>query len=255
VTPAASALVRLPQGLAAATAFLTRIPVGRLVDVDARAVASAAPFYPVVGAGGGAFAGLAERGLSSVLPPLVVAVLLLALLTALTGAMHLDALADTADALGGRSRDDSLRIMRDHAIGAFGATALMLALLLKVAVIAALIESGDAMIALVVAGACSRAVILPLAVALPYARADERGVNLPERIGAAGAGSGVAVAIALAVLAAGALGLVAFVAALALAALAGVFYAHWLHGVTGDALGSVVELSELAALTTTVALL
>jgi adenosylcobinamide-GDP ribazoletransferase len=247
--------VRLPQGLAAATAFLTRIPVGRLVDVDARAVASAAPFYPVVGAGVGALAGLGESGVSPLLPPLVVAVLLVALLTALTGAMHLDALADTADALGGRSREDSLRIMRDPAIGAFGATALMLALLLKAAVLAALIESGDAMIALVAAGACSRAVILPLAVALPYARRHERGVSVPQRISAAGAASGVAIAVALALLVAGELGLAAFVAAGALAALAGAFYACWLSGVTGDALGAVVELSELAALTTMVALL
>src|SRR5918992_1259116 len=116
MTPAVSAVVRLPRGLAAAGAFLTRLPIGRVVDVDARAVAAAAPLYPVVGAALGAVAGLAERGLSQWLPPFVVAAMLVALLAALTGAMHLDGLADTADALGGRSREDSLQIMRDHAV-------------------------------------------------------------------------------------------------------------------------------------------
>lgn len=253
MTPAASALLSLPRGLAAATAFLTRVPIGRVLDIDARAVASAAPFYPLVGGGLGALAGLAERGLSPLLPPFLVAGLLVALTTALTGAMHLDALADTADALGGRSREDSLRIMRDHAIGAFGGTALALVLLLKVAAIAALIESGEAMAGLIAAGACSRAVILPLAVVLPYARNGEGGLS--GHITAAGALSGIAVAAALALLVAGWIGVAAFVAASVIAALAGVFYARWLHGVTGDALGALVELSEVAALTAGVTVL
>lgn len=251
MTPAASVLLSLPRGLAAATAFLTRVPIGRVLDADAKAIASAAPYYPLVGGGLGALAGLAERGLSPLLPPFLVAGLLVALITALTGAMHLDALADTADALGGRSREDSLRIMRDHAIGAFGGTALVLALLLKVAVIAALIESGEAMAGLVAAGACSRAVILPLAVVLPYARDGEHGLS--DAITTAGAVSGLLVAAGLALLVAGWIGVAAFVAASTVAALAGAFYARWLHGVTGDTLGAVVELSEVAALTAGVA--
>jgi adenosylcobinamide-GDP ribazoletransferase len=249
VTRAAS----LPRGLLAATAFLTRAPVGRLLDADAVAVGAAAPFYPLVGAGLGALAGLAELGLSPLLPPFVVAALLVALLAVLTGAMHLDALADTADALGGRSHEDRLRIMRDHAVGAFGAAALVLALLLKTAAVASLIEAGEAMAGLVAAGACSRAVILPVAVALPYARTEESGVSVPARIGRAGAVIGLLAAAAIALLVAGITGIAAFGAACILAALAAVFYARWLGGVTGDALGAVVELAELAALIVVVA--
>ena len=248
--PAASLLRAAPLGLAAAVAFLTRVPVGRAVVVDAKAVGAAAPFYPLVGAGLGALAGLAERGLSPLLPPLVVAALLVALLAMLTGALHLDALADTVDALGGQSRQDRLRIMRDHSVGAFGATAIALALLLKLAAVAALIESGHVMAGLVAAGACSRASVLPLAIALPDARRGERSSSVSEQVSVAGAVLGLVVAAALAVLVAGEVGVFVFVAALALALSAGVFYWRWLGGVTGDALGAVIELSELATLTT-----
>ena len=249
MTPVASAFATLPRGLVAATAFMTRVPIGRFVTVDASAVASAAPFYPLVGAGLGALAGLAERGLSPSLPPLVVSGLLIAFLASLTGAMHLDALADTADALGGRSREDSLRIMRDHALGAYGTTALALALLVKLAAVAALIETGDAMASLVVACACSRESFLPLAAVLPYARNEERGFAASEQISRAAAGLGLAVAAAVAVIVAGAVGAVGFGAVLALAGLAAVFYRRWLGGVTGDALGAVVELAEVTVLT------
>lgn len=249
MTPVAKAL----RGLVAATAFLTRVPVGRLLDADAVAVGAGAPFYPLVGAGLGAVAGLAELGLTPLLPPFVVAVLLVALLAVLTGAMHLDALADTADAFGGRSRDDRLRIMRDHAVGALGATALVLVLLLKTGAVVALIDANEAMAGLVAAGACSRAVVLPVAVALPYARSGEIGISVPAHIGRAGAIVGLLAAAAIAVLVAGTAGIAAFGAACIVAALAAVFYARWLGGVTGDALGAVVELAEVAALTVVVA--
>ena len=58
--------------------------------------------------------------------------------------MHLDALADTADALGGSSRERALEIMRDHAVGAFGAVALVVVCLVDAAAIGALAEGGDA---------------------------------------------------------------------------------------------------------------
>ena len=254
MTPAVSAVVRLPRGLAAAGAFLTRLPIGRFVHVDARAVAAAVPLYPVVGAFLGAVAGLAERGLSPWLPPFVVAALLVALLASLTGAIHLDGLADTADALGGRSREDSLRIMRDHSVGAFGASALALAIVLKVALVATLIDSDAALAGLVAACACSRAVAPPLAAVLPYAR-ESRQVTVPEEMGPWRAAVGLLVAASIAVVAAGVAGIAVLLAACAIAATAGLLYARWLGGITGDTLGAVVELGELAALTTAVAAL
>jgi cobalamin synthase len=72
---------------------------------------------------------------------MVVAVLILLAEALLTGALHMDALAATADGFGGgRTRDDVLRIMRDHAIGSYGATALILLFAMKANSISALIS-------------------------------------------------------------------------------------------------------------------
>src|SRR5437763_15133036 len=95
----------------AAVAFLTRLPVGRSVTVDAADVGRGAVLFPVVGAGIGAVAGLAATGLEGPLPPLVAGGLAVAVAVALTGALHLDALADSADALGAGTRERALEVM------------------------------------------------------------------------------------------------------------------------------------------------
>src|ERR1700740_630547 len=88
----ASSRGRALRAAAGAVAFLTRLPVGRLVVLDGADVARGAPFFPLVGAGiGAAVAGVAI-GLEHVLPALTAAGIALAAGAALTGALHLDAL-------------------------------------------------------------------------------------------------------------------------------------------------------------------
>lgn len=98
----------------AAAAFLTRVPVGRVIVFDGNDVARSAPLFPVVGALVGAAAGGSADALAGPLSPLLAGTIAAAVGVALTGAMHLDALADSADALGGSSREEALRIMQDH---------------------------------------------------------------------------------------------------------------------------------------------
>ena len=162
---------------AAAVAFLTRLPVGRARRAStaptSRGAAppsrSSAP--PIGAAVGGTAAGLVH-----VLPALAAAGIALALGAALTGALHLDGLADTADALGERERERALAIMRDHAIGAYGAAALALDLLVKAAVLAGLAGTaarwscGDAR-----RGALARAAPVALAAALAGRARRRRG--------------------------------------------------------------------------------
>jgi adenosylcobinamide-GDP ribazoletransferase len=110
------------------------------------------------------------------LPPLATAAIAVAVAALATGAFHEDGLADTFDGLGGGStRDRRLEIMKDSRIGAFGGTALMLALILRVALLAALIErigaEGTAVM-LAAAAAGSRAIALLPLVMLPPARPD-----------------------------------------------------------------------------------
>lgn len=238
------ALLRAGLG---AIAFLTRIPVGRLAAFDAADVARGAWLFPLVGAGVGALAGLVADALVPQLPALVAGALAVALGALVTGALHLDALADTADALGGATRERSLEIMRDHAIGTFGAVALCLVCIVDASALGALATADEAWLGALVAGAAGRASILPLAHALPYVRSGDGQGRALDGLGRPSLALGVGIAAALAAVAEGS-GLVALgVAAVAAGALLLLFRA-WLGGVTGDALGATAKLCETAAL-------
>jgi adenosylcobinamide-GDP ribazoletransferase len=246
--------MRVVDPLVAATAFLTRIPVDRAVRVEPAAVARAAPFYPLVGGAVGALGGAVVDVSAGSLPAVAAAALGLATVALLTGGMHLDALADTADGLGGGSRERSLEIMRDHAVGAYGAAAIGLDLLLKASLLAALLEDAEIVTSLVAAGALSRSVAPPLALALPYARPSGLGTALGRQVGLARVLIGLAIAVAIAVAALGIDALVVLAAVLALAVALALLLRRWLGGITGDTLGATIELAELTALSVAVAL-
>jgi adenosylcobinamide-GDP ribazoletransferase len=214
--------------------------------LEADDVARGAVFFPVVGAGIGAVVGVIA-GVDSLTAPLA-AFLGLAAGALLTGALHLDALADTADALGAHTRERALEIMRDHRIGAYGAVALVLDLGAKATALAAL---GDDVLRIAVcAAATARVAPMFLAAALPYARDDTS-------TGSALGTSGWVRAIVAAAIAAGfCVWLDAEIVLAAVAGVAlvmGVFAWRWLGGVTGDVLGATTELAELAALVCSVA--
>jgi adenosylcobinamide-GDP ribazoletransferase len=234
--------------LAAATAFLTRVPVGRFVDVDGRAVARAAPLYPLVGGAVGALAGAVVDGLSGPLPAWAAATLGVGLAALLTGAMHLDALADTADALGGTTRKRRLEIMRDHSIGSFGAIALVLVLVLEISLLAELGARDLALVSFAAAGASSRWSTLPIALALPYAREDGQGRFFTTGLSLASVLLGFAAAAGIAAIALGSAGAATLGAAAGVALVLGPFYRRWLGGVTGDALGAAAALAQTASL-------
>ena len=230
--------MRAVSALVAAVAFLTRIPTGgRSFDVGAGAA-----LFPLVGAAVGAAVGGTAYGLAQVIPSLAAAGTALALGALLTGALHLDGLADTADAVGGRSRERALAIMRDHAIGTYGAGALVLDVLVKAAALASLAGRSRVVLEALAAGALSRAVPVVLALALPPVRAD-------------GAGAAFHVApraVIIAIVLAAALAIPADPLLIAVAAAGAVVMGAWLHwwlgGHTGDTLGAAVELAETAVL-------
>jgi adenosylcobinamide-GDP ribazoletransferase len=228
-----------------ALAFLTRLPAG-----GGRLSPRAALWFPVVGAALGALVGGAAVGLADVLPPLLAGALAVALELAITGALHVDGLADSADGLGGRDRERALAIMRDHALGAYGGSALVLDLLAKAVALGALAERGD-VLPVIAAFAVSRAAPLPLAAALPYARAGEgTGRALADGLRPATAAAGVAVGVAVAV----AGGAYAAIAA-AVVVTSGVWWLarRRLGGVTGDVMGAAIELTATVALVATLA--
>jgi adenosylcobinamide-GDP ribazoletransferase len=238
------------EAIRGAVAFLTRIPVGQK-PVEAEDIARGAFLFPVVGAGIGAAAGGVAVALHPRLPALVAAGLALVVELVLTGALHLDGLADTADSLAARTREQALEIMRDPRIGAFGAAGVALALLIKAGVIAGLLTRGGTLVSLVAAGALGRASVLSLAAELPYARPEG---GLSERIGPGSAVLGGAIATAFAIGLAGAIGAGMLAAAAGTTVVLGVAYRRRFGGVTGDMLGAAAELGATAALIVSLAL-
>jgi len=148
--------------------YFTRIPVtGRLArwaDYSPQRLRASAAHFPGVGALVGSCAAGVAVGLLLFLSPTPLALLVAAAASTvatvlLTGAFHEDGLADVADGLGGSpDRDRALEIMKDSRIGAFGAIALVLALLLKVSLLALIgTASASALaVALVLAHVMSR---------------------------------------------------------------------------------------------------
>ncbi|HZR82271.1 MAG TPA: adenosylcobinamide-GDP ribazoletransferase [Candidatus Binatia bacterium] len=230
-----------------AVSFLTRIPVGA-PEASPADVGRSLALFPVVGLVlGGALAALA-RLLESRLPEEVLAALLVAALAALTGALHLDGVADVFDGLGGGrgDRERTLALMRDSRIGGHGATALVLAVIAKVSTLAAVLPAGNLRV-LVVFPAIGRWLAVLLVVVYPYARSEGLGRAFTEHAGARELALATAVtAIAAAWTGAGA---IAAAGAAALAALAfGAWLTRRLGGLTGDAYGAAVELGEVAFL-------
>ncbi|MFC5521325.1 adenosylcobinamide-GDP ribazoletransferase [Polaromonas jejuensis] len=131
-----------------AVQFFTRIPItGRLADwvgYSPELLRTSAAHFPGIGVVVGAVAAAVYALLQGVLPdttftPLASAVFSTVATLLLTGGFHEDGLADVADGLGGSyDRARSLEIMKDSRVGAFGAMALMLALLCKVALLSIL---------------------------------------------------------------------------------------------------------------------
>ena len=236
------------RAVLAAVAFLTRIPVGRLSALDTTDVARGAVLFPLVGAVIGGVAGLFADLVVPGLPGLVAGGLAVGLTAVVTGAMHLDALADTADGLGGTTRELSLEIMRDHAVGAFGAVALTVVCLVDAAAFAALAADDDAWLAGAVAGGLGRAAMLPLARALPYARLEAGQGSVLDGMGWTTVLAGRSRSAPSWPPPGASRGSRALAAAAAVAVLLGLFFRTWLGGVTGDTLGATAKLCETAAL-------
>jgi adenosylcobinamide-GDP ribazoletransferase len=242
----------------AAIAFLTRIPVGARIVFNAEEVAGSARWFPIVGALIGVFSVAGLLIFKRIFPPMITGALVVTIGALITGALHLDGLADSADGLGGgRTPEDALRIMRDHAVGSYGAVALILAIVLKVTAIAAVVERADAWRFLILAPALGRWSTVLLSATMPYARRLD---ETPSKGAVAGLmrKRELAISTVCAILiAAGAAQWRAILycsLVLAITALWGWFCARRIHGVTGDTLGAAVEMSEIAVLLLAVAL-
>jgi adenosylcobinamide-GDP ribazoletransferase len=191
---------------------------------------------------------------SLAMPPLPSAGLAVLAGAVLTGAVHLDGLADAADGLfGGRTPARRLEIMRDPHLGAFGVIAVGLALILKTGGVTSL-TAPHAWAGIVLAPMLGRLAAVAVMTAFRYVRAE--GAGSPYRPGqAAGAGARLNLPAAAAFSAvaawflAGPWGLIVLAVAVVIGMGVGAFSARRLGGgVTGDVYGAAVETAEIAAL-------
>lgn len=228
-----------------AVGFLTRLPVPVSVFDDARARAESLAWYPIVGLLLGALLG-GLAWLMRDLPPLLSAALLLVAWIAATGGLHLDGLADSADAwIGGLGdRDRTLEIMKDPRSGPAAVVVVVALLLLKFAALASLPR--EAWMLLLLPPLLARTTLTAAFLTLPYVRRHGLGSALA---------TAPRLACTVALMLGGAFALTFAQAGLVALLLATVALTAWrqaclhrLGGFTGDTAGALAEVVEAVVL-------
>jgi len=253
--PAAALPLRSALGL------FTILPVRAVPEIGRPDAARAVLWLPVAGLllsvpAAGVLLGV-QAGGGSAPRRLLAAALAIGVLALLTGGLHLDGLADTADGLGSRRpRDEALAIMRRSDVGPFGVVALLFTVLVQVTALATVTAGWPGVAALAVAAVTGRtAVVLATGPGSPAAG--------PDGFGALGAGAtsararitAVAVLLAAAAATAAAWGwypaaraVIAVLAGLCAAGLLRRLAVRRLGGMTGDVFGALVEVSSAMVL-------
>jgi adenosylcobinamide-GDP ribazoletransferase len=234
------------RSLRAAVSFLTVIPVANADGGPGDRLGRA--YFPAIGALVGLAAGLVFVVAAALATPLLAGAAAVAVLALLTGALHLDGLADSADGLLARGDvERRLAVMRDPRLGSYGVATLVVFLVLEVAALASM-SPARALAGLVIAGALSRLATLAVIAWVPYVRESGLGsIAFEARHRAVDLLAGVLITALVCLLdwkrALVAAVLVA-ISTLALVSLA----RRRLGGATGDVCGATAELGQLAAL-------
>ena len=156
----------------AAIQFLTILPLPRGFSSRRAGAGGLLPFFPVVGLGIGAAVAVIDRGLGFFFPAGVTSVLAVILLIAVSGGLHMDGLADTADGFfSSRPRERILEIMRDSRTGPMGVAAIVCVVALKIALIASVAGPARIWVLLLTPVAGRSALLIQMAL-LPYARPE-----------------------------------------------------------------------------------
>jgi adenosylcobinamide-GDP ribazoletransferase len=235
----------------AAAGLLTRVPVTVNTDLAGKRGPLAAWAYPLVGVKIGVavmIVGIIATWLT--IAPQITAALILTTSVILTGAMHEDGLADSADGLwGGWDKTKRLEIMKDSRTGAYGVLALVLSMLIRWTAITAILQTDQWIAALIATAMLSRAAMVALMTGLRNARSDglSQAVGRPKpitawlAIGVATLGSVIALGLTA--------GTLVIVAGVTASLWAGIAHRK-IGGQTGDILGATQQLTEIALLIT-----
>lgn len=240
-------LYKKAKGLQTAFAFLTLIPVGRDVSFSPIAIRESLLWYPVVGFLLGALGFVFAKYLPA--PEYLVAVFILTVWLLLTGALHIDGVADCADAwFGGLgSKERTLEIMKDPRCGAMGVVAISVVLLLKLSALVFVLQAQGALV-VVLASLFARISVVALFGSTTY-------------VGSGPIGQAIALLSTRRVCAIVVfwllLSFLLFPLPLLVATLLAAIVIHWvlryfsrrrLQGFTGDCAGALIEFTEVGVL-------
>lgn len=228
--------------------FLTVLPLPGGAARSPRDVAGAVVYFAPVGAALGLALGLLDRLLLLALSPRLSAVIVTLGWAALTGGLHLDGLADTADGLfGGRTPERRLEIMRDSRLGTYGALALVGLVLLKVSLLAE-VPGPWRLRGLVLAGVLGRWAMAHAIVTHAPARVEGLGRFFREHTTSGDLVWASLLGLALAVAAGGLWALPALALSAGVAALVNRWALRRIGGLTGDTYGALCEVVEACVL-------
>jgi adenosylcobinamide-GDP ribazoletransferase len=226
-----------------AASFLTILPVA-IEFAGESEVAPSMAWFPLVGLLMGVAFALEDRALGFLLGyPLRSAIVVLSM-AVLSGAIHLDGLADTADALGaGGDRTRALEILRDSRIGPFGAIALFFVLGLKVISLASL-SGRPRLAALIVAPILGRWALVAVSYRIEYLRATGAGSSMLGRRSERNLLFASIISVVAMIPFISCKIIITYAIAIIVTVAMRSFYRRWLGGITGDLIGACGEIVE-----------
>ena len=238
------------EELKAVLVFCSRLPLTRATPFAGGAIGKAGWAFPVAGLAigviGAAVYVLANR---LGLPPWPAAALSVTATLVVTGCLHEDGLADTADGFGGgKTREQKLEIMRDSRTGAYGVCALAMSLLLRVGALASFGDTRSVLWALIASHTAARATMPVFMWLLPPARSDGLSFQAGRPPGdSVAASAAIAFVVLLFCLHPGR-GVMASIVLIAAVALVAWLSMRQIEGQTGDVLGALEQVSEILVL-------
>lgn len=246
--------MRLFHPFLIALQFLTRLPVRLPGTPDVHLVGRSLLYYPLVGLILGSLLATLNWILGDA-SGLLRAALLLATWVLLTGALHLDGLADSADAwVGGLGdRERTLAIMKDPYCGPAAVVTLMVVLLTKFAALEQLASAGN-LVALVLAPVFGRIALVALFLTTPYVRPGGLGADLAQHFPRRGCTIVLFASLITIPLVTDSQGFWMMLAVAGTMLLLRSLMIQRIGGITGDTAGAVVTLTEVTALMTAVLL-
>ena len=229
--------------------FLTRIPVKLKQKSTEKQTAQSLLFYPLIGL----FIGLLLYSLNTVLfetNDMLRAVIILITWVSITGALHLDGLADSADALVGGfgDKEKTLAIMKDPYCGPVGVVSLVLILLLKLSMIFSITEQNNYL--LILAPCLARSSILWSFISTPYVRNNGLGSTMAKHLSSQKAYISLATVGCISLIVFGWAGAIILLSSFLIVYLLKKIMMDRIGGMTGDTLGAQIEILEASILLT-----